>query len=328
MKFIRFLNYEKPYILLYFLCFFIVSAFYIIDPDNYFKWSTFIYAFVVTVIPMILFFLFRYFQNVQAVRQMEHEDVEPLSLEAAGYLQRMEEMERNQIRALNEIRAKQKDYYDFIVTWFHEIKTPISVLRLMQQTELDKESLREEVTKIEHYVDQALYYAKLDSFNQDYEIRNCDLDRLVKDIIKEHSKTFITKKIRIELNLQSTTVQSDSKWLYFIINQILRNSLQYTANHGEIVIETIEKDKGKQLIIRDNGMGIEQKDIPRIFNRGFTGSNGRLNTKSTGMGLYLAQELSNKLGHFITCQSQVNVYTEFIIHFPKNVDPYLDTVKA
>lgn len=265
MRFIRFLNYEKLYIFLYFLGFFIVCSVYFIDPYNQFRWSTFLYALFLTIIPLILFLLFRFFQNVQAIRHMDADDQEPLSLEANAYLRRMEEMEKEHIRALNDIREKQKEYYDFIMSWFHEIKTPISVLRLMEQTDLDKDSVREEVTSIEHYVDQALYYAKLDSFNQDYEIRNCDLERLIKDIIKDHSKTFISKKIRIELNLDSTIVQSDSKWLGFIINQIVTNSLKYTEEYGQILITTVETDKDKQLIIRDNGIGIERKDLPRIY---------------------------------------------------------------
>lgn len=117
-------------------------------------------------------------------------------------------------------------------------------------------------------------------------------------------------------------VQSDPKWLQFIVNQLLTNSLKYTEPGGEIIISALETPKEKQLIIRDNGIGISQKDLPRIFNRGFTGETGRTHAKSTGMGLYLAQALSNKLGHIITCTSKVGVYTQFIIHFPIDHDPY------
>jgi signal transduction histidine kinase len=198
----------------------------------------------------------------------------------------------------------------------------------MQQTQVDAKSLEEEVSRIEHYVDQALYYAKLDSFNQDYEIRNCDLELLAKDLVKSHSATFISKKIRIQLDLTSTIVQSDSKWLRFILNQLLTNSLKYTEDYeGEVAISTRVTPQEKLLIIRDNGIGIDPRDLPRIFNRGFTGTNGRSHTKSTGMGLYLAQELSKKLGHYITCVSEVGQYTEMVMHFPKNHDPYLNTLK-
>ena len=146
---------------------------------------------------------------------------------------------------------------------------------------------------------------------------------IVKDTVRDHSKTFISKKVRILLPSESMSVQSDSKWLKFIVNQLLTNSLKYTDNSGEILIGTNETPQEKQLIIRDNGIGITPQELPRIFNRGFTGETGRTYSKSTGMGLYLAQQLSNKLGHYITCTSEVSSYTEFIIHFPKDDDPFL-----
>jgi signal transduction histidine kinase len=188
---------------------------------------------------------------------------------------------------------------------------------------MDANSLREEIAKIENYVDQALYYAKLDSFNQDYDIHNCDMIRISKEIVKTHSKTFFSKKIRIDIQADSLEVQSDPKWLQFIVNQILTNSLKYTEHGGEITVSAFETSQEKQLMIRDSGIGISQKDLPRIFNRGFTGETGRTYMKSTGMGLYLAQQLSNKLGHYITCTSEVGVYTQFIVHFPKDDDLYL-----
>ena len=139
---------------------------------------------------------------------------------------------------------------------------------------MDANSLREEITKIENYVAQALYYAKLDSFNQDYQIQNCDMIHILKEVIKAHSKTFFSKKIRITIQADSLEVQSDPKWLHFILNQLVTNSLKYTEHGGEIVISAMEIPQEKQLYIRDNGIGISQKDLPRIFNRGFTGETG------------------------------------------------------
>ncbi|WP_248565437.1 HAMP domain-containing sensor histidine kinase [Paenibacillus sp. L3-i20] len=298
-----------------------------IDPEYSWRWQTFLFALILILLLLTAFFIHRYLKTIQAIRNMHNEDAEPLSLESEAYYESMEQLHSSHIRALNEVQAKQKEHYDFIVSWFHEIKTPIAVLRLMQQTEVDPKSLEEEVSRIEHYVDQALYYAKLDSFSQDYEIINCDLELLVKKVVKLHSKTFISKKIKIKLDAPSTIVQSDSKWLLFIVNQIVSNSLKYSNDHGEISITTRVTKQEKLLIIHDNGIGIDSKDLPRIFNRGFTGSNGRTHTKSTGMGLYLAQELSKKLGHYITCDSTVGSFTTFAIHFPKNHDPYLSMLQ-
>lgn len=323
MSFFGFLSYEKNYVYVHLSAFLVTAAVFFTASPGGWNWNTFFYAFALIFIILSAFLLIRYLQNLRAIRQMDSMDYESLSLEAEYAQQRIDEMRKQQIRELNLVQEKQNEHYDFIVSWFHEIKTPISILRLMQQTEIDNKSLGEELMKIENYVDQALYYAKLDSFNQDYDIRNCDLEQMVKDTVKEHSKTFISKKIRINLQIEAIDVQSDSKWLKFILNQLVTNSLKYTQAGGAITISTKNADKEKQLFIRDNGIGISQKDLPRIFNRGFTGETGRTHAKSTGMGLYLAQQLSNKLGHYISCTSEAGSYTEFIIHFPKNQDLFL-----
>ncbi len=323
MSFLRFLSYEKPYIYLYLIGTLIPCAIFSAASDEGWAWGIFSYSLILSFIVLTGFLLLRFQQNARVVRQMKTDDYESLSLEGDYAKQYIDDLKREHIRDKNEVQTKQHEHYDFIVSWFHEIKTPIAVLRLLQQTDMDADSLREEIGKIENYVDQALYYAKLDSFNQDYNIQNCDVIQIAKELVKSHSKTFFAKKIRINLQAEALKVQSDAKWLLFIINQLLTNSLKYTGNGGEIMISVNETPQEKQLILRDNGIGISQKDIPRIFNRGFTGETGRTHSKSTGMGLYLAQELSNKLGAFITSTSELGNYTEFVIHFPKNHDPYL-----
>ncbi|RAP73393.1 sensor histidine kinase [Paenibacillus montanisoli] len=323
MTFLRFLDYEKPYIYLYLAGFLITAAVFFADSDSGLAWGTYIYAFTLSSIALLGYLWFRYRQTVHTVRQMDSEESDPASLEGEFARQHIEELKKQHIREMNRIQGRQQEHDDFIVSWFHEIKTPIAVLRLLQQTEIDADSLREELAKIEHYVDQALYYAKLDSFSQDYDIQSCDVIRIAREIVKAHAKTFFSKRIRVELKAESLEVQSDPKWLQFIVNQVLTNSLKYTEPGGRITISAMETPQEKQLIIRDSGIGISSKDLPRIFNRGFTGETGRTHTKSTGMGLYLAQQLSNKLGHYLTCTSEVGVYTAFIVHFPKDDDPYL-----
>lgn len=323
MNFLSFLSYEKPYIVLYLISFLISAAIFFTDINGSLAWGTFLYAFSLSSIVLIGFLLYRYQQNLRVIRQLERAEYDSLSLEGEYAKAHIDELKREHIREMNRIQDRQKDHYDFIVSWFHEIKTPIAVLRLLQQTDMDAGSLREEITKIENYVDQALYYAKLDSFNQDYDIQKCDIIKILKDIVKSHSKTFISKNIRIHIQADMLEVQSDPKWLQFIVNQLLTNSLKYTKPGGEITISISETPQEKQLLIRDNGIGISQRDLPRVFNRGFTGETGRLYSKSTGMGLYLAQQLSNKLGHYISCTSNVREYTQFIVHFPLDSDPFL-----
>ncbi|MFC4099485.1 sensor histidine kinase [Paenibacillus xanthanilyticus] len=322
MKFRRFLAYERPYLFALLAVVAVVTLVFMTDPGVLWRWSTVLYACALALIIAAGFTLYRFALSASAIRHMDDEETRPLSMEAAAYREAMERMERRHIQALNEAKAQQREHYNFIVSWFHEIKTPISVLRLMQQTQIDPASLEEELARIEHYVDQALYYAKLDSFSQDYEIGEVALASFMKGIVRRHAKTFISRKIRIDLRMEpSLSVQSDPKWLQFIADQVLTNSLKYTAENGEIVISTRVFAQEKQLVIRDNGIGIEAKDLPRVFNRGFSGTNGRqTQAKSTGMGLYLAQELSNRLGHYMTCSSVAGAYTEMVIHFPKHHD--------
>jgi signal transduction histidine kinase len=327
MTFLRYLTYERPYIYLYLTCFLISAAVFFTESYDIWVWGTFFYALTLCSIVLFGFLLLRYQQHVRIKDQLGSEDYESLSLEGELVKAHIDELKRTHIREMNMIQERKNEHYDFIVSWFHEIKTPIAVLRLLQQTELDANSIREEITKIENYVDHALYYAKLDSFNQDYDIQKCDIIQIVKEIVKAHSKTFFSKNIRINIQADSLNVQSDTKWLQFIVNQLVTNSLKYTEQSGEISVSTSETQKEKVLIIRDSGIGISQKDLPRIFNRGFTGETGRTYTKSTGMGLYLAQQLCNKLGHYISCTSEAGEYTEFVIHFPQDSDHYLNLQK-
>ncbi|WP_438444448.1 sensor histidine kinase [Gorillibacterium sp. sgz5001074] len=323
MRLKRFLRYERPYLLAFAASFGLTVSVLYAELGAPWRWGTFWYAAALNLLLGAGFFLYRYLKQVQAMRQLDADDTEPLSLQAEACLQALEEQEREHIRSLNDVQLKRGEYYDFVASWFHEIKTPISVIRLMQQTEMSPAALEQEVARIEHYVDLALYYAKLDSFSQDYEITSCDLGQMAKEAVKSHSKAFISRRIRLHLEVLPEKVQSDPKWLLFILNQILSNSLKYTGEQGEITLASRSTPEEKQLIIRDNGIGIDPKDLPRIFNRGFSGANGRIHTKSTGMGLYLAQELCAKLGHYLTCTSDPGRCTEMVIHFPRSHDPYL-----
>jgi signal transduction histidine kinase len=326
MKLWRFFKYELPYLAVFLGGYGIMLAVVSADPAARLRGETALYGLALLVLLWACFFIRRYVLTLQAARQLYEPEASALSLEAELCREALDNREKTHIRTLNEVRARQNDHYNYIVSWFHEVKTPISVLRLLQQTGMDPKSLEEEISRIEHYVDQALYYAKLDSFNQDYELVNCELEKLVKELVKNHAKTFISRKVQLRLDLAATTVQSDAKWLAFILNQLLTNSLKYTAVQGEISIVLAATPEEKLLILRDNGIGIDPKDLPRVFNRGFTGTNGRAYAHSTGMGLYLAQELSRKLGHYITCASEAGRFTEMTVHFPRNYDAYLDTV--
>ena len=213
-----------------------------------------------------------------------------------------------------ENRQKNTDMVDYYSMWVHQIKTPIAAMNfLLDNEEVDQKILQQELFKIERYVEMVLTYIRLDSISSDYVITKINLDEVVKDSVKKYATIFINKKIKLNYVSHETMVISDKKWLSFAFEQILGNSVKYTSTSGEITIETCEN----KLIIEDNGMGIKEEDLPRIFEKGFTGFNGRYEKKSSGLGLYLCKKTLDKLGHHIEISSKVGEGTRIEITFPK-----------
>lgn len=213
-----------------------------------------------------------------------------------------------------ENRQKNTDMVDYYSMWVHQIKTPIAAMNfLLDNEEVDQKNLQQELFKIERYVEIVLTYIRLDSTSSDYVITKINLDEVVKDSVKKYATIFINKKIKLNFVSHETMVISDKKWLSFAFEQILGNSVKYTSAGGEITIETCEN----KLVIEDNGMGIKEEDLPRIFEKGFTGFNGRYEKKSSGLGLYLCKKTLDKLGHHIEISSKVGEGTRIEITFPK-----------
>ena len=211
-------------------------------------------------------------------------------------------------------KQKNTDMVDYYSMWVHQIKTPIAAMNfLLDNEEVDQKNLQQELFKIERYVEMVLTYIRLDSTSSDYVITKTNLDEVVKDSVKKYATIFINKKIKLNYVSHETMVISDKKWLSFAFEQILGNSVKYTSTSGEITIETCEN----KLIIEDNGMGIKEEDLPRIFEKGFTGFNGRYEKKSSGLGLYLCKKTLDKLGHHIEISSKVGEGTRVEITFPK-----------
>ena len=213
-----------------------------------------------------------------------------------------------------ENRQKNTDMVDYYSMWVHQIKTPIAAMNfLLDNEEVDQKILQQELFKIERYVEMVLTYIRLDSISSDYVITKINLDEVVKESVKKYATIFINKKIKLNYVSHETMVISDKKWLSFAFEQILGNSVKYSSAGGEITIETCEN----KLIIEDNGMGIKEEDLPRIFEKGFTGFNGRYEKKSSGLGLYLCKKTLDKLGHHIEISSKVGEGTRIEITFPK-----------
>lgn len=248
---------------------------------------------------------------------------EPQNHQQALYLELVKTLYEAHSRQLQRSVDEQRDHQDFIMSWIHEVKLPIAASRLLMDNSSGKsvdylvDKLEDELAEIDNYVEQALYYSRIDSFSRDYFITEVQLGQRVKESVKKYAKLFINKDIGLQMNDVQQFVQSDSKWLVFIIDQITSNALKYTPEGGSIVFGFEEDSKEKRLLIKDTGIGIKMEDIHRVFEKSFTGANGRSHAKSTGMGLYLARQMALKLGHDLSIQSEEGLSTTVTIHFPK-----------
>ena len=196
--------------------------------------------------------------------------------------------------------AERRDAADYYAMWAHQIKTPIAAMRLLlQQPELDRGSLEAELFRIEQYVGMVLGYLKLEGDSNDFVLRKRRLDDVVRGCVRKYARLFIIKKLPLNFEETRMTVLTDDKWLAFMIEQLLSNSLKYTSQ-GEIRIYA----DGKALVVEDTGIGISAEDLPRLGERGFTGYNGREDKKSTGIGLYLCRRVMDRLNHNISIVSR------------------------
>lgn len=210
-------------------------------------------------------------------------------------------------RKSTEYDIKRSDMVDYYTAWVHQIKTPIASAKLTLQNETGEVAkiLSEELFRIEQYVEMVLVFLRLDSDYTDYVISQYPLDSIVKSSVKRFSSQFIRKRISLDYQPLNVSVLTDEKWLAFVIEQVLSNALKYT-NSGTISIYT---ENGRVLCIRDTGIGIAPEDLPRIFEKGFTGYNGRADKKATGIGLYLCKRVCKNLGHMITAESSLGAGT-------------------
>lgn len=215
-------------------------------------------------------------------------------------------------RAIEE-REKLNDLMDYYTLWAHQIKTPIAASSLLVGEIEDKKvknQLEQELFKIESYVNIVLQYLRLESFHEDLILKKENVEDLVKEIVKKYAIFFIQKGLSLNLHDLDRTIITDRKWFVVILEQVLSNSLKYTSQ-GEIEIYFQEDT----LYIKDSGLGIQDADLLRVFERGFSGYNGRLTQQSSGLGLYLSKKIADELGHQISIASQVGQGTTVMISF-------------
>ena len=217
-------------------------------------------------------------------------------------------------------KDEQIEYREYIETWVHEIKTPIASAKLILENDDSNLSSRinYEMKRVEGFIEQVLYYARSSDVSKDYIIKKFSLRNVVMKAVKNNSRDFINRNIKLNIKEVEGTIFSDAKWVEFIINQIIINAVKFSIpNKGEVSIFSKINENNIILTIEDNGVGISEKDIDRVFEKGFTGENGRKFGKSTGIGLYLCKKLCDKLGIGISLISKEGLGTKVNIVFPQ-----------
>ena len=250
----------------------------------------------------------------------------PNFLEGKIFKNSLEQIDKSMLENVNKYKYMTEDYKEYIELWIHEIKIPIATSKMVIENNKNAitKSIDEELDKVENYIEQALFYARSNTVEKDYYIRKVVLKEIVNESIKKNKSSLIQEKISIDIHDLEIEVNTDNKWIVFILNQIIQNSIKYRKKENSVI--EIYANQGKEnviLYIKDNGIGIKQGEIIRVFEKGFTGTNGRLsNKKSTGIGLYLCKKLCNKLGIGIELNSVQNEGTEVKLVFPK--DSYIE----
>ncbi len=222
---------------------------------------------------------------------------------------------------ISEAVRNSADYKEYIELWVHEIKTPIATCKLLIENNENEvtESIGDEVSKVENYIEQVLFYARSNAVEKDYLIKKVNLKDTINSVIRKNSNILIEKQVKINIKNVDKLVYCDSKWLEFILGQIVSNSIKY-MDKKESVLSIYGENIGKDVILKicDNGIGMDEKCVIKAFEKGYTGENGRKLGKSTGMGLYLCKKLCDKLGLGISIISRENEGTEVSILFPIN----------
>lgn len=239
------------------------------------------------------------------------------------------EINKSMIERINEYKDSIIDFKDYVEMWIHEVKLPLSTLFLMVHNNNDKFDKRvvEQLNRLDNYLEQVLYYVRSENADVDYLIKENSLNILINEVALRNKNNLLEENILLTVSNVNIKVLTDAKWFVFILNQIINNSIKYKdiKKNSFIKIEALENEESVFLMISDNGIGIAKSDLPKVFEKSFTGLNGRRKNNSTGMGLYIVRQMCIKLGHKIEIDSVEGEYTKVIVTFSKN--NYYDVVK-
>ena len=280
------------------------------------------YALLLVVVWLLLYVVteYRRFRQKHRLLEMLKKNPQECVRELPAYRNLLEMDYQELLTVLNdrivelksEERISRQDLNDYYGMWVHQIKTPIAAMHILLQA-MEEESpgtselkeMKMELFKMEQYVEMVLTYLRMEDMSGDLRFENVSVDKVLKQSIRKYSQMFILQKISLKYQPVESNVLTDEKWLRFVTEQILSNALKYTGKDGIVRICMEENDGRQCLVIADNGIGIQAEDLPRVFEKGFTGYNGRADKKSTGIGLYLCKKIMDKMGHRIWIDSEV-----------------------
>ena len=316
------------------LLFVVVTSEILLIPFNIHKFVK-VYIKIVPIIMFFICFFIEYYKKKKYYNNLKNklEDLEekyliseiiktPNFAEGKILKEILQETEKSMVENVNGYKHLTEDYKEYIELWIHEVKIPIATGKMIIENNKSEvtQSIDEELDKIENYVEQALFYARSNVPEKDYLVKKQNLKEIVNTSVLKNKRSLLQNKVKLNLHDLNGYVYTDSKWCTFIINQIIQNAVKYSkANNKEVEIFSKNNKENTVLYIKDNGIGIKKSEITRVFEKGFTGTNGRkIGQKSTGMGLYLCKKLCDKLGLRIEINSEENIGTEIKIVFPKN----------
>ena len=245
----------------------------------------------------------------------------PNFLDGEILYQMLYEINKSMNENIRDYRSKINDFKEYVELWIHEVKIPLSALILYTHNKKTSKALVKEINKVDNYLEQILYYIRSENTEVDYIIKEVDLNKVIREVMLKNKDVLLERNIDIISDVNNIKVLTDYKWLEFMINQVISNSMKYMRDieNKKIEIQAYKEDQHIVLEILDNGMGIPKSDIPRVFNKTFTGQNGRKVPGSTGMGLYIVSNLCKKLGHKIEIESIEGEYTKVKFVFDDNL---------
>ncbi|RRJ66277.1 sensor histidine kinase [Paenibacillus oralis] len=320
-----FIREQRPLIVVYVLQLIVITLVYWLDGYRHLTIS--LYAALLSTCLLAAYLVFRYLTNRTFYRRLEEPrgairgfgEVEPGSPLSDSLQQLLKTQYRFYLAEISEQQSKIDGHLHFINQWVHQMKTPLSVIHLMVQNDDDPKAVAigDEVDRLRKGLEMVLYTARLDTFEHDFLVETLDLEQLVRSVVSAQKRLFIRRKVFPVIELEETlTIASDEKWLSFVLTQIVTNAVRYTTGeNGKIRFRAFAREREVVLEIADEGVGIPESDLPRVFDAYFTGENGRSFQESTGMGLYLVKQICGKLGHRVELESQAGHGTTVRIVF-------------